>query len=98
MSKCVFCVNHSDRTNASLHEMGHFIIPTNFDPLKLQVFLQSHAPEARQRTQRKTQWVKHTTSLSQSFVCLGREPFSDITSHRASQPHTLETGLCLSVT
>ncbi|XP_029308050.1 T-cell activation inhibitor, mitochondrial isoform X3 [Cottoperca gobio] len=44
-----------DRSKPSLHEMGHFIIPTTCDPPKLQVFLQSHAPEARQRTQRKKQ-------------------------------------------
>ncbi|XP_035528406.1 T-cell activation inhibitor, mitochondrial isoform X1 [Morone saxatilis] len=45
----------NDRSNPSLHEMGHFIVPTNCDPPKLQVFLQSHAPEARLRTQRKNQ-------------------------------------------
>ncbi|CAL8287262.1 unnamed protein product [Merluccius merluccius] len=45
----------NDRSTPSLHEMGHFILPTNCDPPKLQVFLQSHAPEARQRTQRKKQ-------------------------------------------
>ncbi|XP_070822759.1 T-cell activation inhibitor, mitochondrial isoform X2 [Chaetodon trifascialis] len=45
----------NDRSIPSLHEMGHFIIPTNCDPLKLQVFLQVHAPEARQRTQCKKQ-------------------------------------------
>ncbi|KAM9353962.1 T-cell activation inhibitor, mitochondrial [Symphorus nematophorus] len=41
----------NDRSTPSLHETGHFIIPTNCDPPKLQVFLQSHATEARQRTQ-----------------------------------------------
>lgn len=45
----------NDRSNPSLHKMGHFIIPTNCDPPKLQVFLQSHATEARQRTKRKNQ-------------------------------------------
>lgn len=45
----------NDRTNPSLHEMGYFIIPSNCDPPKLQVFLQSHAPEARHRTLRKNQ-------------------------------------------
>ncbi|TMS10890.1 T-cell activation inhibitor, mitochondrial [Larimichthys crocea] len=45
----------NDRTSPSLHEMGHFIIPTNCDFPKLQVFLQSHAHEARQRTERKKQ-------------------------------------------
>ncbi|XP_076593705.1 T-cell activation inhibitor, mitochondrial isoform X2 [Chaetodon auriga] len=45
----------NDRSIPSLHETGHFIIPTNCDPPKLQVFLQMHAPEARQRTQRKKQ-------------------------------------------
>lgn len=46
---------HNDRSGPSLHEMGHFIIPTHCDPPKLQAFLQSHAPEARQRTQRRKQ-------------------------------------------
>uniref|UniRef100_A0A3Q3NC88 T cell activation inhibitor, mitochondrial n=1 Tax=Labrus bergylta TaxID=56723 RepID=A0A3Q3NC88_9LABR len=32
----------NDRSKPSLHEMGHFLIPTNCDPPKLQVFLQSH--------------------------------------------------------
>ncbi|KAM8869014.1 T-cell activation inhibitor, mitochondrial isoform 1-T2 [Spinachia spinachia] len=45
----------NDCSKPSLHEMGHFIIPTSSDPPKLQVFLQSHAPEARQRTLRKKQ-------------------------------------------
>ncbi|XP_019735651.1 T-cell activation inhibitor, mitochondrial [Hippocampus comes] len=40
-------------SSPSLHEMGHFIIPTNCDPPKLRAFLQSHAPNARQRSQRK---------------------------------------------
>lgn len=55
MVASVVCVVASDRSKPSLHEMGHFIIPTSSDPPKLQVFLQSHAPEARQRTQRKNQ-------------------------------------------
>ncbi|XP_075320860.1 T-cell activation inhibitor, mitochondrial isoform X2 [Odontesthes bonariensis] len=45
----------NDRSTPSLHEMGHFIIPTSCDPPKLQVFLQSHAPEARHRTLRRKQ-------------------------------------------
>ncbi|KAM3614347.1 uncharacterized protein V6R79_013067 [Siganus canaliculatus] len=45
----------NDRTKPSLHEMGHFIIPTNCHPHTLQAFLQSHAPEARRRTQHKHQ-------------------------------------------
>ncbi|XP_047667626.1 T-cell activation inhibitor, mitochondrial isoform X2 [Tachysurus fulvidraco] len=43
----------NDRSSASLHEMGHFIIPTMCDPVYLQNFLQSHAQEARRRLQRK---------------------------------------------
>ncbi|CAN9514199.1 unnamed protein product [Ophioblennius macclurei] len=42
----------NNRSSCSLHGMGHFIIPTTFDPSGLQVFLQSHAPDARLRTQR----------------------------------------------
>ncbi|XP_058503964.1 T-cell activation inhibitor, mitochondrial [Solea solea] len=45
----------NDRSKPALHEMGHFIIPTNCDSPKLQVFLQSHAPQARQCTQRRIQ-------------------------------------------
>ncbi|XP_061631397.1 T-cell activation inhibitor, mitochondrial isoform X1 [Phyllopteryx taeniolatus] len=41
------------RSSPGLHEMGHFIIPTNCDLLKLQAFLQSHAPSARQRSQNR---------------------------------------------
>lgn len=48
---------HSDTTKPSLHEMGHFIIPTNYELSRLQVFLQRNATEARLRTQRKKQWV-----------------------------------------
>ncbi|KAM6893381.1 T-cell activation inhibitor, mitochondrial [Xenentodon cancila] len=40
-----------DRSSPRLHETGYFIIPTTCDPPKLQVFLQSHASEARHRTQ-----------------------------------------------
>ncbi|XP_041844110.1 T-cell activation inhibitor, mitochondrial isoform X2 [Melanotaenia boesemani] len=43
----------NDRSTPSLHEMGYFIIPTNCDPPKLQLFLQSHAPEARHRSLRR---------------------------------------------
>ncbi|KAG7268704.1 hypothetical protein CRUP_021387 [Coryphaenoides rupestris] len=45
----------NDRSTPSLHEMGHFILPTNCDPPRLQAFLQSHALEARQLSQRKQQ-------------------------------------------
>uniref|UniRef100_UPI0037E7EC87 T-cell activation inhibitor, mitochondrial n=1 Tax=Semicossyphus pulcher TaxID=241346 RepID=UPI0037E7EC87 len=59
----------NDRSSPSLHEMGHFIIPTSCDPPKLQVFLQSQAPEARQRTQRRKQLqVEEESVLKQ---CLG---------------------------
>ncbi|XP_054638902.1 T-cell activation inhibitor, mitochondrial isoform X2 [Dunckerocampus dactyliophorus] len=39
-------------SSPSLHEMGHFIIPTNCDLPSLQAFLQNHASKARQQTQR----------------------------------------------
>lgn len=48
-------VIENDRSVPSLHEMGHFLIPTNCDPHKLQAFLQSHAHEARQRTNTRKQ-------------------------------------------
>lgn len=53
----------NDRSNPSLHEMGHFLIPTTCDPPKLQVFLQSHASEARQRTQRRRQLQEEEESM-----------------------------------
>ncbi|XP_068616442.1 T-cell activation inhibitor, mitochondrial [Brachionichthys hirsutus] len=42
----------NDRSDPKLHEMGHFIVPTNCDLPRLQVFLQRHAAEARRRAQR----------------------------------------------
>lgn len=42
----------NSRSVPSLHELGHFLIPVTSDPPKLQAFLQSHAPDARHRTQR----------------------------------------------
>ncbi|XP_076844644.1 T-cell activation inhibitor, mitochondrial [Brachyhypopomus gauderio] len=40
----------NDRSTPSLHAIGHFIVPTVCDPAQLQIFLQSHAPEARARS------------------------------------------------
>lgn len=59
--RCDFCVNRSDHSNPSLHEMGYFSIPINYDPSMLQVFLQSHADEAKHHIYRQNLWVKHTT-------------------------------------
>ncbi|XP_071327095.1 T-cell activation inhibitor, mitochondrial [Trachinotus anak] len=70
----------NDRSNPSLHETGHFIIPTSCDPPKLQVFLQSHAPEARERTQRKSQLQAEEEAVVQqclqtlSLRSLSKEP------------------------
>ncbi|XP_034729831.1 T-cell activation inhibitor, mitochondrial [Etheostoma cragini] len=70
----------NDCSNPSLHEMGHFIIPTNCDPPKLQVFLQSQAQEARQRTQRKSQLQAEEEAVvklclySLSLRSLSKEP------------------------
>ncbi|XP_042346796.1 T-cell activation inhibitor, mitochondrial isoform X3 [Plectropomus leopardus] len=70
----------NDCSNPSLHEMGHFIIPTICDPPKLQVFLQSHAPEARQRTHRKNQLQAEEEALVKlclhnlSLKTLSKEP------------------------
>ncbi|XP_028326799.1 T-cell activation inhibitor, mitochondrial isoform X2 [Gouania willdenowi] len=44
-----------DRSSPSLHEMGHFIIPTNCELSKLQTILQNHAEEARRRTHHNKQ-------------------------------------------
>ncbi|CAG02774.1 unnamed protein product, partial [Tetraodon nigroviridis] len=43
----------SSHSHPSLHDAGHFIIPPSFGPPKLQLFLQRHAHEARERTQRQ---------------------------------------------
>ncbi|XP_078028138.1 T-cell activation inhibitor, mitochondrial isoform X3 [Epinephelus lanceolatus] len=70
----------NDRSNPSLHEMGHFIIPTICDPPKLQVFLQSHAPEARKRTHHKNQLQAEEEAVvklclhSLSLRSLSKEP------------------------
>lgn len=70
----------NDRSNPSLHEMGHFIIPTKCDSPKLQVFLQSHALEARQRTQHKNQLQAEEEAVvklclqSLSLRSLSKEP------------------------
>ncbi|XP_067458659.1 T-cell activation inhibitor, mitochondrial isoform X3 [Thunnus thynnus] len=70
----------NDRSSPSLHEMGHFIIPTNCDPPKLQAFLQSHAPKARQRTHRKNQLEAEEEAViklclhSLSLRSLSKEP------------------------
>ncbi|XP_047455223.1 T-cell activation inhibitor, mitochondrial isoform X2 [Mugil cephalus] len=69
--------NHS---KPSLHEMGHFIIPTNCDPPKLQIFLQNHASEARHRTQCKNQLQEEEEAVvklclqSLSLRSLSKEP------------------------
>ncbi|XP_072251115.1 T-cell activation inhibitor, mitochondrial isoform X2 [Leuresthes tenuis] len=70
----------NDRSTPSLHEMGHFIIPTSCDPPKLQVFLQSHAPEARHRTLHRKQLQAEEASVvtlclqSLSLSSLSKEP------------------------
>ncbi|XP_049586260.1 T-cell activation inhibitor, mitochondrial [Syngnathus scovelli] len=68
------------RSSPRLHKMGHFIIPTNCDLPKLQVFLQSHAPNARQHTQRKKMLQAEEEALmkmclqSLSLQGLSKEP------------------------
>ncbi|KAM9722991.1 T-cell activation inhibitor, mitochondrial isoform 2-T2 [Menidia menidia] len=70
----------NDRSTPRLHEMGHFLIPTNCDPPKLQVFLQSHAPEARRRTLRRKQLQAEEEAVVRACVqtlslsSLSREP------------------------
>ncbi|XP_020511825.1 T-cell activation inhibitor, mitochondrial [Labrus bergylta] len=99
----------NDRSKPSLHEMGHFLIPTNCDPPKLQVFLQSHAPEARQRTQRRKQLQAEEESMLKlclhtlSLRSLSKEP--SVSSSQmiaccqrlAEQPSPLLQGLHLCV-
>lgn len=70
----------NDRSAPRLHEMGHFIIPTNCDPPKLQAFLQSHAPEARQRSHSRKQLQAEEDAVvklclqSLSLKTLSKEP------------------------
>ncbi|TRY90615.1 hypothetical protein DNTS_003684 [Danionella cerebrum] len=58
----------NDRTTPTLHEMGHFIIPTMCDGLHLQSFLQSQAPEARRRLQHNSTLEAEEASLISSCV------------------------------
>ncbi|KAM9425256.1 T-cell activation inhibitor, mitochondrial isoform 2-T2 [Pholidichthys leucotaenia] len=57
-----------DHSNPRLHEMGHFIIPANCDPLKLQIFLQNNAAEARQRTLHKNQLQSEEAAVVKQCV------------------------------
>ncbi|XP_018536286.1 T-cell activation inhibitor, mitochondrial isoform X1 [Lates calcarifer] len=76
----------NDRSNPCLHEMGHFIIPTNCNPPKLQVFLQSHAHEARQRTKRKNQLqVEEEAVMKQCLQSLSLRSLSKEPSVSSSQ-------------
>ncbi|KAK7886059.1 hypothetical protein WMY93_025680 [Mugilogobius chulae] len=70
----------NNRSMPSLHDLGHFLIPVTSDPSKLQSFLQSHAPEARRRTQRRLQQKReedsavHQCLVSLSLHTLSKEP------------------------
>ncbi|XP_062279005.1 T-cell activation inhibitor, mitochondrial [Scomber scombrus] len=70
----------NDRSSPSLHEMGHFIIPTNCDPPKLQAFLQGHANKARECTHLKNQLEAEEEAViklclhSLSLRSLSKEP------------------------
>ncbi|XP_037532402.1 T-cell activation inhibitor, mitochondrial [Nematolebias whitei] len=61
-------VLEKDCSTPILHETGHFIIPTSCDPSKLQVFLQTHASEARQRIQRRNQLQVEEDAVVQSCL------------------------------
>ncbi|XP_046704498.1 T-cell activation inhibitor, mitochondrial isoform X1 [Silurus meridionalis] len=60
----------NDSSNLSLHEMGHFIIPTMTDPIHLQNFLQSNAQEARSRLQCKEQLVQMLEAEEEDVVSI----------------------------
>ncbi|KAM6968344.1 T-cell activation inhibitor, mitochondrial [Aplochiton taeniatus] len=60
----------NNRSSPSLHEMGHFSIPTSCELTKLQTFLQNQAREARQRIKHKTQLQAEEEEAVQ--VCLQR--------------------------
>lgn len=70
----------NDRSSPRLHQMGHFIIPTSCDPPTLQVFLQSHAAEARHRSlHRKRLQVEEDSAVlsclhSLSLSSLSKDP------------------------
>ncbi|XP_072317788.1 T-cell activation inhibitor, mitochondrial [Eucyclogobius newberryi] len=61
---------HNNRSMPSLHDLGHFLIPVTSDPSKLQTFLQSHAPEARRRTQLHLQLKRDEDSALQQCLVL----------------------------
>ncbi|XP_015254584.1 PREDICTED: T-cell activation inhibitor, mitochondrial [Cyprinodon variegatus] len=63
-------VLENDRSAPSLHEMGHFIIPTSCDPRKLQLFLQRHASEARSRALHRNRLLAEEEAVVTS--CLQR--------------------------
>ncbi|KAJ7322522.1 hypothetical protein JRQ81_018809 [Phrynocephalus forsythii] len=56
----------SDRYAPSLHELGHFIIPTTCDPSALQWFIIAKAQEAREKLNRKEELVKLEKKLIKS--------------------------------
>ncbi|RVE62232.1 hypothetical protein OJAV_G00154970 [Oryzias javanicus] len=73
-------VLENDRSTPSLHQMGHFIIPSTCDPTHLQHFLQSHAPEARRLTLQTNRLLTEEGSAlkaclqSMSLKSLSKEP------------------------
>ncbi|XP_055083957.1 T-cell activation inhibitor, mitochondrial [Periophthalmus magnuspinnatus] len=58
----------NNRSMPSLHELGHFLIPVTSDPAKLPSFLQSHAPEARRRTQHHLQLKREEERVTQQCL------------------------------
>uniref|UniRef100_A0A6J0U2Z4 T-cell activation inhibitor, mitochondrial isoform X1 n=1 Tax=Pogona vitticeps TaxID=103695 RepID=A0A6J0U2Z4_9SAUR len=62
----------SDRYAPSLHELGHFIIPTTCDPTALQWFIIAKAQQAREKLNRKEELVK----LEKELIQTAAEKFS----------------------
>ncbi|XP_065396534.1 T-cell activation inhibitor, mitochondrial isoform X2 [Macaca fascicularis] len=57
---------NSDRYAPSLHELGHFNIPTLCDPANLQWFILTKAQQARENMKRKEEW---SLALSHRLEC-----------------------------
>lgn len=58
----------NDRSTVSLHELGHFIIPTMCDPTPLRDFLQKNAQEARKRLLHKDQLATEEEGVVSSCI------------------------------
>ena len=63
-----YVLYYSDRYAPSLHELGHFNIPTLCDLANLQWFILTKAQQARENMKRKEEWVLLALFLSYHSV------------------------------